>query len=180
MNADPTPLSGVLILRPKVFSDARGYFFESYNLDAFTTIGITDRFVQDNHSLSVRNSLRGLHYQIKQAQGKLVRVVTGEIFDVVVDVRRSSPTFGRWIGNRLSADNRIMVWAPPGFAHGFLVLSESAEVLYKTTDFYSPEHERCIIWDDPDIAIDWPLAAAPILSEKDQSGRRFRDAEVFR
>lgn len=179
MIAEPTVLSGVLILRPKLFSDSRGYFFESYNQRVFAGLGIAGPFVQDNHSRSIKNALRGLHYQVEKAQGKLVRVVDGEIFDVVVDVRHASPTFGRWIGNVLSAENKIMVWAPPGYAHGFLVLSESAEVLYKTTDFYAPEHERCIIWNDPDIGIRWPLAAPPILSDKDKIGKRLSEAEVF-
>ncbi len=179
MFAEPTALSGVLILRPRLFSDARGQFFESYNQRVFAGLGIPGPFVQDNHSRSIKNTLRGLHYQIRNAQGKLVRVVDGEVFDVVVDVRRASPTFGKWIGNMLSAENKITVWAPPGFAHGFLVLSESAEVLYKTTDYYAPEHERCIRWNDPDIGVRWPLADAPILSEKDRHGNTLRDAEVF-
>jgi dTDP-4-dehydrorhamnose 3,5-epimerase len=175
----PTAVPDVLVLEPKVFSDQRGFFLESWNERAFAAAGICARFVQDNHSRSGRNVLRGLHYQIRQAQGKLVRAIAGEIYDVAVDVRRASPTFGRWVGERLSADNRRMLWVPPGFAHGFLVVSEVAEVLYKATDYYAPEHERTIAWNDPDLAISWPLAGPPVLSAKDAAGTRFRDAEVY-
>jgi dTDP-4-dehydrorhamnose 3,5-epimerase len=170
----------VLVIEPKVFGDARGFFFESFNQREWTRqTGLTTPFVQDNHSRSQRGVLRGLHYQVCQPQGKLVRVAAGEVFDVAVDLRRASPTFGRWEGERLSAENKRMLWIPPGFAHGFLVLSESADFLYKTTDYYAPEHERCIAWDDPDIGIVWPLPGAPILSAKDLQGKRLREAEVF-
>lgn len=179
MKVTPTAVPDVLVLEPKVFSDQRGFFLESWNERAFAAAGICARFVQDNHSRSGRNVLRGLHYQIRQAQGKLVRAIAGEIYDVAVDVRRASPTFGRWVGERLSADNRRMLWVPPGFAHGFLVVSEVAEVLYKATDYYAPEHERTIAWNDPDLAISWPLAGPPVLSAKDAAGTRFRDAEVY-
>ena len=180
MKALATILPDVLILEPKVFGDARGFFFESYNKREFHgATGLDVDFVQDNHSRSSRGVLRGLHYQIAQPQGKLVRCVAGEIFDVAVDLRQGSPTFGRWVGNRLSAENRRQLWIPPGFAHGFLVLSESAEFLYKTTDYYAPEHERCLRWDDPDLAIDWPLLGDPILSVKDQAGKWLREAEIF-
>jgi dTDP-4-dehydrorhamnose 3,5-epimerase len=180
MNVIRTEIPDVLILEPKVFGDARGFFFESWNEKAFReATGVTASFVQDNHSRSERGVLRGLHYQVKQAQGKLVRVVRGAVFDVVVDLRRSSPTFGKWVGAELSEDNHREFWVPPGFAHGFLVLSESADFLYKTTDYYAPEHERCIAWDDPAIGIEWPLSGAPRLSAKDQQGRRLRDAELF-
>lgn len=179
MKATPTQLPEVLLIEPKVFGDSRGFFFESWNEREFERAGIHARFVQDNHSRSGRGVLRGLHYQIPQPQGKLVRVVAGEIFDVAVDIRRSSPMFGRWTGNRLSAETPRMIWVPVGFAHGFCVLSESAEVLYKTTDFYAPEHERCIAWNDPDLRIDWPLPGTPALSPKDATGTRLSDAEVF-
>jgi dTDP-4-dehydrorhamnose 3,5-epimerase len=179
VNVVPTAVPGVVVLEPKVFGDARGFFLESWNRRAFAQAGIDADFVQDNHSRSSRNVLRGLHYQLRQPQGKLVRVVAGEIYDVAVDLRRGSPTFGRWAGVALSAENRRMVWVPAGFAHGFLVLSEAAEVLYKATDYYAPEHERTIAWDDPDLAIAWPLAGAPVLSAKDAAGTRFRDAEVY-
>lgn len=175
----PTRLPGVLVLEPKVFGDSRGFFFESFNRRIFAeATGMELDFVQDNHSRSAKGVLRGLHYQIKQPQGKLVRVVRGAVFDVAVDLRRSSPTFGRWDGVELSEDNQRQLWVPPGFAHGFVVLSESADFLYKTTDYYAPEHERCIIWNDPDIGIDWPLQN-PQLSAKDQAGRAFAEAEVF-
>jgi dTDP-4-dehydrorhamnose 3,5-epimerase len=164
---------------PKVFGDQRGFFLESWNKRAFAAAGIGAHFVQDNHSRSGRHVLRGLHYQLRQAQGKLVRVIAGEIYDVAVDIRRASATFGRWVGERLSADNRRMLWIPPGFAHGFLVVSEAAEVLYKATDYYAPEHERTIAWNDPELAIAWPLTGTPILSAKDASGTRLRDAEVY-
>ena len=169
----------VLLLRPKVFGDARGFFFESYNRKAFAVLGIDAEFVQDNHSRSARGVLRGLHYQIRQPQGKLVRVAVGEVFDVAVDLRRSSPHFGRVATMRLSAENHHMAWIPPGFAHGFLVLSETAEFLYKTTDYYAPEAERCIAWNDPELAIPWPLAGEPLLSAKDRAGLPLSACEVF-
>jgi dTDP-4-dehydrorhamnose 3,5-epimerase len=179
MKATPTQLPEVLLIEPKVFGDSRGFVFESWNERAFEHAGVHARFVQDNHSCSEKGVLRGLHYQIRQPQGKLVRVVAGEIFDVAVDIRRSSPMFGRWTGVRLSAETRNMVWVPVGFAHGFCVLSESAEVLYKTTDFYAPEHERCILWNDQEIGISWPPLGAPKLSKKDAAGVQLQDAEVF-
>jgi dTDP-4-dehydrorhamnose 3,5-epimerase len=180
MNALQTGLPGVVLIEPKVFGDERGFFFESFNKQKFAELtGVTDEFVQDNHSRSARNVLRGLHYQIRHAQGKLVRVVAGEVWDVTVDLRRNSPTFGRWEGFHLSAENKRMLWIPPGFAHGFLVLSEAADFLYKTTDYWHPEHERCIRWDDPVLAIDWPLESAPVVSAKDAQGRLFADAEMF-
>jgi len=180
MKVTPTGLSEVLLLEPRVFGDARGFFFESWNEREFERRGIRARFVQDNHSRSGRGVLRGLHYQIRQPQGKLIRVVAGEIFDVAVDIRRSSPTFGRWEGVRLNAESYKMLWIPAGFAHGFCVLSELAEVLYKATDYYAPEHERCIPWNDPELHIDWPLpGGAPALSAKDAAGTRLRDAEAF-
>lgn len=181
MQAIPTSLSGVFILEPKVFGDARGFFYESFNARRFTELtGVTAPFVQDNHSRSARHVLRGLHYQIRQPQGKLVRVTAGAVLDVAVDIRRSSPTFGRAETVLLSEENKRMLWIPPGFAHGFVVLSESADFLYKTTDYWAPEHERCILWNDPQLAIDWQLnGATPLLSAKDQAGKRLRDAEVF-
>lgn len=179
MNVIQTSLPGVLILEPKVFGDERGYLFESYNKRALEKHGIAAEFVQDNHSRSVHHVLRGLHYQIQRPQGKLVRVIAGEVFDVVVDLRRRSPTFGQWMATHFSADNKRMLWIPPGFAHGFLVISEYAEFLYKVTDYYSPEFERSILWNDPDLNIAWPLSAAPILSIKDKAGKLFREAEVF-
>jgi len=180
MHAIETGLSGLLILEPKVFGDARGFFFESFNQRRFEEVtGVGDQFVQDNHSRSARNVLRGLHYQIQQPQGKLVRVVAGEVFDVAVDIRRSSPTFGKWFGIHLSAENKKMLWIPVGFAHGFVVISESAEFLYKTTDYWAPPHERCIRWNDSDLGIDWPLQGDPLISAKDAAGRPFREAEVF-
>jgi dTDP-4-dehydrorhamnose 3,5-epimerase len=170
----------VLLLTPRVFGDARGFFLESFNARDFReATGTAPDFVQDNHSRSVQGVLRGLHYQIRQAQGKLVRVVAGEVFDVAVDLRRGSSTFGRWVGATLSAENQQQLWIPPGFAHGFYVRSEYAEFLYKATDYYAPEHERCIRWDDPEIGIDWPLVGVPALSAKDAAGLRLRDAEVF-
>jgi dTDP-4-dehydrorhamnose 3,5-epimerase len=175
----PTAIPDVLVIEPKVFGDARGFFLESWNAQAFAAAGIPAAFVQDNHSRSPRGVLRGLHYQIRQPQGKLVRVVAGEVFDVAVDLRRASPTFGRWVGERLSAENKRLLWIPPGFGHGFLVLSETADFLYKTTDYYAPEHERVIAWNDPDLAIKWPIAGTPTLSGRDAAGARFRDAEVF-
>lgn len=181
MNAIPTSLPGALILEPKVFGDARGFFLESFNARTFASLtGCGDAFVQDNHSRSARNVLRGLHYQLPpKAQGKLVRVVAGEILDVAVDIRRSSPTFGKSEAIRLSAENKRQLWIPPGFAHGFLVLTEGAEVAYKVTEYYAPDNDRCIRWDDADLAIDWRLDGAPILSAKDQQGAKLRDAEVF-
>ena len=180
MHVIPSELPGVLILEPKVFGDERGFFYESFNARAFEqATGLKREFVQDNHSCSQRGVLRGLHYQVQQAQGKLVRVTAGEVFDMVVDLRRSSPSFGQWLGVHLSAENKRQLWVPEGFAHGFLVLSEVAEFLYKTTDYYAPEHERCIRWDDPTLAIDWPLSEPPQLSVKDQAGLAFLDAEVF-
>jgi len=168
------------VIEPKVFGDERGFFFESYNARRFEQLtGTRAAFVQDNHSRSVRGVLRGLHYQIRQPQGKLVRVIAGEVFDVVVDLRRSSPDFGRWTGVLLSADNKRHLWVPPGYAHGFLVLSEMAEFLYKTTDYWAPEHERCIRWDDPQLAISWPLQGVPVLSAKDAQGLALSAAEVF-
>jgi dTDP-4-dehydrorhamnose 3,5-epimerase len=176
----PTVVPDVLLIEPKVFGDARGFFFESYNGRAFAEAsGLDVDFVQDNHSRSGRGVLRGLHYQIQQPQGKLVRVVAGAVFDVAVDIRKASPTFGKWVGIELSAENKKMIWVPPGFAHGFLVLSEVAEFLYKTTDYYAPSYERSIAWNDPDIGIAWPLVGEPLLSAKDQAGARLKDAEVF-
>ena len=180
MQALPMRISEILILEPRVFGDDRGFFMESYNQHAFNeATGWASTFVQDNHSGSARNVLRGLHYQIRQPQGKLVRVISGEIFDVAVDIRKSSPTFGQWVGAHLSHENKKQMWIPPGFAHGFLVLTDFAEVLYKTTDFYAPEHECCIRWDDPDIGIEWPLNGSPILSNKDQQGASLRQARLF-
>ncbi len=169
----------VLLLRPKVFGDARGFFFESYNRRVFSEAGIAAEFVQDNHSRSAKGVLRGLHYQISQPQGKLVRVAAGEVFDVAVDLRRSSPHFGRVASFRLSAESHEMAWIPPGFAHGFLVLSEHAEFLYKTTDYYAPEFERCLQWNDPALAIAWPLQGDPLLSGKDRAGLPLAECEVF-
>jgi dTDP-4-dehydrorhamnose 3,5-epimerase len=180
MKVTRTEIPDVLILEPKVFGDARGFFLESYNEQVFReATGLALEFVQDNHSRSGRGVLRGLHYQMKQPQGKLVRVVRGAVFDVAVDVRRSSPTFGKWVGTELSEDNHRQFWVPPGFAHGFVVLSETADFLYKTTDYYAPEHERCIAWNDPEIGIAWPEGVTPKLSEKDQRGLRLAEAEVF-
>ena len=180
LRAEKTAIQGVLVLEPRVYGDARGAFFESYNEALFTDVtGVAARFVQDNHSISMRHVLRGLHYQVRQAQGKLVRAVAGEIFDVAVDLRRSSPTFGRWTATRLSAENRLMQWIPEGCAHGFIVLSERAEVLYKATDYYAPEHERSILWNDRELAIEWPATAEPIISERDRRALRFSEAELF-
>jgi dTDP-4-dehydrorhamnose 3,5-epimerase len=179
MKVIPARLPDVLLLEPRVFGDSRGFFFESWNERQFERAGLRARFVQDNHSRSGKGVLRGLHYQTRQPQGKLIRVVAGEIFDVTVDIRRSSPAFSRWEGVRLSAESHQLLWVPIGFAHGFCVLSEFAEVLYKATDFYAPEHERCILWNDPQLRIDWPLTGAPTLSAKDAAGVRLRDAEVF-
>jgi dTDP-4-dehydrorhamnose 3,5-epimerase len=175
----PTSLPGIFVLEPRVFGDERGFFFESYNEKAMAEVGIAERFVQDNHSCSCRNVLRGLHYQIKQPQGKLVRVTDGEILDVAVDVRRSSPTFGHWAAVRLSGKNKRMLWIPVGFAHGFSVISEKATVLYRATNFYAPEHERTLAWNDPELAIRWELEGEPIVSAKDQRGLALRDLETF-
>ncbi|WP_431495689.1 dTDP-4-dehydrorhamnose 3,5-epimerase [Pseudomonas brassicacearum] len=180
MKVIATRLPDVLVIEPKVFGDDRGFFYESFNARAFAeTTGCTLQFVQDNHSRSTRGVLRGLHYQIEQAQGKLVRVTAGEVLDVAVDIRRSSPTFGQWASVRLSAQNHRQMWVPPGFAHGFVVLSESADFLYKTTDYYAPSAERCIRWDDPQLAIDWEFEGAPILSAKDQNGKTLHEADLF-
>ena len=180
MRATPTAITDVLVIEPRVFADERGFFFESYNERAFSqATGITAKFVQDNHSRSVKNTVRGLHYQILQPQGKLVRAVAGEIFDVIVDIRRGSPTFGKWEGHYLSADNKNMLWIPPGLAHGFAVLSEYADFLYKTTDYWAPQRERTLLWNDTDLAIAWPLAGEPILAAKDRAGKRLSEAEVF-
>lgn len=174
-----TSLPGVFILEPRVFGDQRGFFLESYNERVFRELGIGERFVQDNHSSSMKNVLRGLHYQIKHAQGKLIRVIEGEILDVAVDLRRSSPAFGKWEAVRLSGENKRMLWIPAGLAHGFLVISNTAHVMYKTTDYYSPEHERTLAWNDPDLKIEWQLEAEPTVSAKDQRGVALRDAETF-
>ena len=183
MHVIPTALAGVLVLEPRVFGDDRGFFMESYNRRSFAqATGLDIDFVQDNHSRSRKGVLRGLHYQLRQPQGKLVRVTHGAVFDVAVDIRRGSPTFGRWVGVEPSADNHRQLWVPPGLAHGFVVLSDSADFLYKTTDYYAPEHERSIAWDDPAIGIDWPLAAhgitAPLLSAKDRAGQPLSRAEL--
>lgn len=179
MKVTPTAIADVLLIEPRVFGDARGFFFESFNQQAFRDAsGLDLNFVQDNHSRSERGVLRGLHYQVLQPQGKLVRVVRGSVFDVAVDIRRDSPSFGQWVGSELSEDNHHQLWVPPGFAHGFLVLSESADFLYKTTDYYAPQHERCIAWDDPAIGIQWPLSAAPKLSDKDRQGASLATAEL--
>ena len=175
----PTSLKDVVILEPKVFGDERGFFLESYNEATFAGLGLPTKFVQDNHSSSRKGVLRGLHYQLRQPQGKLLRALRGEIFDVAVDLRRDSPQFGQWFGLVLSAENKRMLWIPPGFGHGFLVLSESAEVAYKATKFYAPAFERSIAWNDPAIGIDWPLEGEPILSEKDQAGSLLADAETY-
>jgi dTDP-4-dehydrorhamnose 3,5-epimerase len=176
----PTEIPDVLILEPRVFEDDRGFFYESYNEKLFAEkTGLRTHFVQDNHSCSVKNVLRGLHYQIQQPQGKLVRVVVGEVFDVAVDLRKSSSTFGQWVGCFLSAENKRQFWIPEGFAHGFLVLSEVAEFLYKTTNYYAPQYDRTLLWNDFDLAIDWPLEGDPILSAKDQAGQPLKTAEVF-
>ena len=180
MKVVSTDLPGVLVIEPRVFSDPRGFLFEAFNRRTFReATGIDAEFVQDNHSRSVRNALRGLHYQILQSQGKLVRVVVGEVFDVAVDLRRSSPAFGKWTGVVLSAESKRMIWIPAGFAHGFLVLSDIADVLYKTTDYYAPQHERTVLWSDPQLGIRWPLAGEPILAEKDKRGAALAAAEVY-
>jgi dTDP-4-dehydrorhamnose 3,5-epimerase len=180
MQVVQTAIPEVLIIEPQVFGDERGFFFESFNQQKFETLtGIKTEFVQDNHSKSAINVLRGLHYQIQQPQGKLVRVTAGEVFDVAVDLRRNSPTFGKWVGVVLSGENKRQLWVPPGFAHGFLVLKDGTEFLYKTTDYYAPQHERCIRWDDPEIGVEWPLINAPVLSAKDQLGITLSQAELF-
>ena len=180
MNVVQTAIPDVLMVEPRIFGDARGFFLEGYNARGFRqATGLSVDFVQDNHSRSRRGVLRGLHYQLQQAQGKLVSVVCGAVFDVAVDIRRSSQSFGQWVGVELSEDNHRQVWLPPGIAHGFLVLSERVDVLYKTTDYYAPEHERVILWNDPDIKIEWPLANEPLLSPKDQAGLPLKQAECF-
>ena len=180
MKVFPTEIPDVLLLEPKLYQDDRGFFLESYNRRTFDeAIGIKVEFVQDNESFSVRNVLRGLHYQIRQPQGKLIQVMAGEIFDVAVDLRRSSPTFAKWVGVTISGGTHRMLWVPPGFAHGFLVLSEHAILLYKTTDYYAPEHERTIVWSDPSLNIRWPLEDKPIVSDKDRRGMALRSAELF-
>ncbi|MDU9392443.1 dTDP-4-dehydrorhamnose 3,5-epimerase [Pseudomonas sp. zfem002] len=180
MKVIASTLPEVLILEPRVFGDARGFFYESFNARVFAEqTGVNAQFVQDNHSRSQKGVLRGLHYQIENAQGKLVRVVAGEVLDVAVDLRRSSPNFGRWTSVRLSAENNRQLWVPPGFGHGFVVLSDYAEFLYKTTDYYNPAAERCVRWDDPDLAIDWQLDGQPLLSAKDQNGKRLSEADLF-
>lgn len=180
MKIMPTAIADVLIIEPTVFGDARGFFYESFNQQAFDkATGLNFNFVQDNHSRSAKGVLRGLHYQVRQPQGKLVRVARGAVFDVAVDIRQSSPSFGKWVGVELSEENHRQLWVPPGLAHGFLVLSETADFLYKTTDYYAPEHERCIVWDDPAIGIDWPIETQPSLSAKDQAGLMLSQAEVF-
>ena len=180
MKATPLRIPDVMILEPRIFGDERGFFFESFNQKTFAQItGVTSAFVQDNHSKSIKGVLRGLHYQIKQSQGKLVRAISGEIFDVAVDIRKNSPTFGQWVGERLSAENKKQMWVPVGFAHGFVVISETAEVLYKATDYYAPEHERCIAWNDATLGIAWPDIQDLSLSAKDKMGASLQAAEVF-
>lgn len=175
----PTAIPEVLLLEPKVFGDERGFFFESYNRRTLAELGVTAEFVQDNHSRSTIGVLRGLLYQRHHPQGKLVRVISGEVFDVAVDLRRSSPSYGQWVSSTLTAENKRMMWIPPGFAHGFLTLSESAEFLYKTTDYWHPDDERCLIWNDPDLAIAWPLAGEPQLAAKDRAGLKLSEADVY-
>ncbi|MDO8652817.1 MAG: dTDP-4-dehydrorhamnose 3,5-epimerase [Undibacterium sp.] len=180
MKVISTNLPEVLLLEPKVFGDERGFFYESFNAINFAELtGLDVQFVQDNHSKSTKNVLRGMHYQIQQAQGKLVRVTSGEVFDVAVDLRKSSPRFGLWTGTTLSADNHRQMWIPPGFAHGFVVTSNAAEFLYKTTDYWAPEYERCLQWNDPAVGIQWPILDKPIMSAKDQQGKLLTDAEIF-
>ncbi len=180
MKATPLAIPDVFLIEPKVFGDDRGFFYESFNQEHFeAAIGKKVNFVQDNHSRSAKNVLRGLHYQIKQPQGKLVRVVAGEVFDVAVDIRKSSPTFGKWVGEILSAENKKQMWVPEGFAHGFVVLTDTAEFIYKTTNYYAPEHERCILWNDKSIAINWPINSTPVLSGKDEIGASLKSAETF-
>jgi dTDP-4-dehydrorhamnose 3,5-epimerase len=178
VRASSTYIPGIIVLEPSVFTDQRGFFFESYNENTLAALGIDVSFVQDNHSMSRRGTLRGIHYQVRNPQAKLVRVVSGEIFDVAVDLRRSSPTFGRWFGLNLSASNKLQIYIPRGFGHAFQALSDMAEMLYKASDFYAPEHEKCIRWDDPDLAIEWPLDGERIISEKDARGSFFRDVEL--
>lgn len=180
MKVTPTAIPEVLIIEPKVFGDARGFFYESFNQKAFNdATGTAHQFVQDNHSRSARGVLRGLHYQIQQPQGKLVRVARGAVFDVAVDIRKSSPTFGKWVGVELSEDNHRQLWVPPGFAHGFVVTSESADFLYKTTDYYAPQHERSLLWNDPRVGVNWPMSGEPQLAAKDAAAKRLDEAEVF-
>jgi dTDP-4-dehydrorhamnose 3,5-epimerase len=180
MNVIPTHIPDLLIIEPRIFGDDRGFFFESYNEKSFAEkTGISPKFVQDNHSLSTKNVLRGLHYQIQETQGKLVRVISGEVLDIAVDIRRSSPTFGQWASCLLSAENKRQFWVPEGFAHGFVVLSDSAEFLYKTTNYYAPQYDRVILWNDPDLGVDWQLKGEPILSDKDKAGKRFKEADLF-
>ncbi len=181
MKITATAIPDVLLVEPAVFGDDRGFFYESYNEKKWQELtGLKTRFVQDNHSRSAKGVLRGIHYQIRHSQGKLVRVVVGEVFDVAVDLRESSPTFGQWVGERLSARNKKSLWVPEGFGHGFLVLSDVAEFLYRTTDFYAPEYERCIAWNDPEIGVDWPLSGEPLLSDKDKKGDLFRKADYYK
>jgi len=175
MKVIPTDIPDVVVLEPIIYADSRGYFLETYNEQSFEALGIAERFVQDNQSYSRRGVLRGLHFQVERAQGKLVRAVAGEVFDVAVDLRKESATFGKWAGTRLSSMNHQMIWIPKGFAHGFYTLSESAEVAYKVTDFYAPQHERTLLWNDPDVAIQWPLKGEPILSDKDRTGIRLKE-----
>jgi dTDP-4-dehydrorhamnose 3,5-epimerase len=181
MKFTPTAISEVILIQPKLYSDERGFFMETYQVERFAEAGIEVNFVQDNHSGSARGTLRGLHYQIRHPQGKLVQIVTGEVYDVAVDIRRSSPTFGKWVGKRLSAENKLQLWIPPGFAHGFYVLSDWVDVIYKVTDFYSPEWDRILLWNDPDLGIEWPLIEGTplLLSEKDANGTPLRDADTF-
>lgn len=180
METRQTAIPEVLIIEPKVFGDDRGFFYESFNNRIFEELtGVKRTFVQDNHSRSAKNVLRGLHYQIQHPQGKLVRVTTGEVFDVAVDLRKSAPTFGKWVGVHLSAENKRQLWVPEGFAHGFVVLSDVAEFVYKTTDYWYPEHERSIVWDDPEIGIEWPFVGEPLLAKKDAEGQKLNIAELF-
>ncbi len=180
MNITKTAIPDVLLVEPVVFGDDRGFFYESFNAKKWQDLtGLQTVFVQDNHSRSAKNVLRGIHYQIQQSQGKLVRVVAGEVYDVAVDLRQSSPTFGKWVGEHLSAENKKSLWVPEGFGHGFVVISDAAEFLYRTTDFYAPEYERCIAWNDPEIGIDWPLDGDPLLSEKDAQGSKFKESEFY-
>jgi len=177
----PTDIPDVIMIKPRVFGDGRGFFMETWEQHKFAEAGLACQFVQDNHSRSAKHTLRGLHYQILQPQGKLVRVVMGEVFDVVVDLRRSSRTFGKWVGTTLSAENKQQLWVPPGFAHGFLALSETVDFVYKCTDYYAPQHERTLLWNDPQLGIEWPLSPsqAPVLSGKDKTGKRLRDVETY-
>ncbi len=180
MKVQPTEIPDVLLVEPKVFGDDRGFFYESFNQRNWKEVtGLDTAFVQDNHSRSSKGVLRGIHYQIQQSQGKLVRVVVGEVYDVAVDLRNNSPTFGQWVGRHLSAENKRMLWIPEGFGHGFLVLSDVAEFLYRTTDYWAAEHERCIIWNDPELKISWPIDSSPVLSQKDSQGLLFTQAEVY-